>query len=317
MIIFSLFPTSLGKDVSIINTSYEISKTEDMSDIFLFSYNDTDNKESIIFDYEPEEGKTYYGRVKCQLSTGPTAWGPVRPFEYDEDNVELHMSTPSVINTPILSTLFWRNQHPHSCFTVKTSPFEVIGNSKHIKTIWLITDIVKKEVVYHKESTFALTELKVDFLLQYKTAYSIQAIFVADNGAVSNRGSLNIATGNGLIPNFGSHVLSSKEDIVLMKENASKTNLQHEWYLYDENTSKLTSGSEELGTTTTFNVKKEYLKAGGLYLLQGKTKDDGEEYKYFIFRTVGDAIYGLPKPFPYALGKGVSEVNAETPNKTE
>ena len=71
----ALVGINLSPGEEIVNTSYELSDVKDFSNILESNYFDAENKYSMIFDHVPENGKTYYVRVSCVLTSGPTAWG--------------------------------------------------------------------------------------------------------------------------------------------------------------------------------------------------------------------------------------------------
>lgn len=318
MIICKISTFNLNPAVTIVNASYEVALDKEMTNLIASSYQDDVHTKSIIFDIIPEKGRTYYSRVSATLSSGPTEWGPVSEFVYDSQTVTLYLKTPSVISTPILSTIFQRTEHPNTCFTVKATNYNAIGDSQQRYAYWSIIDVLTGEVITHKRTDVELDSFFVDINLDYNRIYNINCMFEGDNDDFSERGSLTIITGGELIRNFSLSVVSTVEDFTLFKDTLSKPNSIHEWRLYDEDSNILTTASEEESTVSSFNIRAAVLEKGKTYLLRGRIReplDLSKRWKYFTFRTESDLNYGLPKPFPYKLGDGgelTSEITIET-----
>ena len=300
-------PYKLDAGVSIVSVDYEVATDSKMENIIRFSYNDTVNLRSIVFDYELEKGRTYYGRTRALLSTGPLDYGPISEFTYNpETNAEFMLTTPSPINTPTISTIFWTTEHPTSCFTLHATGFEVIGNSKLTKSVWEITDVMSGKTVTTLTTNTNLTSLFVDIELNPETQYRISLTYFADNDSASKTASLIITTGKQLT---AEHIqgVSTVSDTIILKTTEQLPNSKHEWYLLDDNSNILNPEDTRESAVSSFTVDHTLLKTGSLYLLQTReinVLNPDAKYEYMAFKTNNSATYGLPGSFPYKLGYG-------------
>lgn len=315
-LICSIKPHVLPDGVSIVSSSFEVATDPHMVDIILFSYNDTVNKEAIVFDFEPESGRSYYGRVSSILTTGPLSPGPIVELKYSRDNNGMVLTTPSPVNTPLLTTKFWKTEHPPSCFTIEASGYEVIGNSTLSNVQWTITDILTGDVVHTYFDTLGTgvygetPRLYVDVMLDHNRQYQIDAIFTGDNDSASCRGSIIISTSGRIVNSRNVGAVSTSEDTTIIKDSSTFIQAQHEWYLLDEDSVRLNPAGTELSNVSSFTIDHTLLEKGKTYVLQSREvsdKNPHSKYEYLIFRTTPETTFGLPGEFPYKLGIGSTE----------
>jgi hypothetical protein len=234
MLTCSVDQESLQKGVTIISSDYEVATDKDMTNLVAHSYGEVGNEYSVIFDYELERGRDYYGRIRCILSTGPIDWGEPTKLTYDDDTINFNMAIPSAINAPILNTIFWREEHPHTNFTIFGDEFTANGNTKHVETQWTITEIETGTVVLTRRSTVELRKLYVDIVLDFNKAYKIDAIYKSDNDGYSPRGGLVVSTTCPLVRDGTPTMMSESTDMIVYKNGVGRPNALHEWFLYDE-----------------------------------------------------------------------------------
>jgi len=313
-----VLPSGIPQGDTIINTSYEVARDPEMKDIFLHSYNDTENKMFIVFDYEVKNGEVYYSRIKCQLESGPTDWGPIKRNVYNESVDKVYLTLPSPVNTPLLTTNFWETEHPHSVFVINSSPYETLGNSRIVKALWSITDLETGKVVARYEKLDNFYKFYVTEILEFNRQYKISCIYLGDNDNASREGSLIITTGDSLTLSKRGLMINSKTPNVIVRDTYTEAESFHEWYILDKYGKVVNPEDTRLSSVASFTIPENLLRQSESYIVQTREAGDNVEdarFAYMVIRTSSNAVYGLPAPFPYKLGQGASgtsDIDLET-----
>ena len=173
-------------------TDWQISTSEDFSNIILSSMNDSVNLYTLILNENLEFGVTYYARARMLLNTGFTEWSNIDIFSpKDIDETSLLMDIPSIITAPTLMTKYDKNAHPSTYFKVYiTNGFSTLGNATHESTTWVIEDIAGKPIWASIDDKENLLELDINFKLPLNNFYRVHASLKGTNGDISQFGTV-------------------------------------------------------------------------------------------------------------------------------
>ena len=177
-------------------TDWQISTSENFSNILVSSMNDDKNLTTIVFNNNLELGVKYYGRARMLLNTGFTEWSNIDVFTpKDIDEVALLMDIPSIITTPTLRSKFDLNSHPSRFFTVTIdNGFNTLGNATHESTSWIIEDDTGKPIWASFDDKENLLSLLVNVKLELNKVYRIHASIKGTNGDSSQYGTMTFFT---------------------------------------------------------------------------------------------------------------------------
>ena len=198
MVILRILDLELSEGVEHISTDWEVSSTMSFSSKDLQSLNDKKNKNTIIFNEVLDPNIKWYARARALLSTGYTVWGNVFVFLPDQDTViEVSNDLPSRIGVPQITTSSKQNSHDVSLFTITATGFEVLGNSTHTATSWIVEDIHSEVIWASIYDTSNLTSIDVaNFILKSNTIYRIKVILHSTSNDSSPIGCYTIKTSN-------------------------------------------------------------------------------------------------------------------------
>jgi len=309
MIVLTLTNVHLNDGVTIVHTDYEIATDPNMENIIRYSYNDTVDKYMKSFDIDLEDGRTYYGRVRCMLSTGPLDYGDIIELKYTEEN-DVFSVLPAPIETPVIITGYSKQEHPYGNFTVMSSEFKSIGDSKITRSYWIVKEVITGKVVDFERKTSVMNYYTCSKILKPKTQYEIGVIYKSNGQNWSKKGTIIITTGACLTNNSVLNMVTTENDTFIPKVATDEVTSKHSWFLYDRYANQINPESSETSVVSGITIDKSWLENGETYTLMGKELyPDGSdsEWKYLIFRTTPNNIYGLPNEFPYKLGTGAEE----------
>ncbi len=180
------------------STDWQISETEDFSDILVESLNDEENLTTIIFNNKLDLGKEYYGRARMLLSKGFTEWSNIDVFTpKDVDEVTMLMDIPSVITTPTLTTNYDKNSHPTALFKINVeNGFSTLGNATHESTTWIVSDMLGNVLWSSIDDKVNLVHVVLPFILPTDKVYHIHAMLKGTNGDNSQIGTITLYPSN-------------------------------------------------------------------------------------------------------------------------
>lgn len=196
MVVLRINNTDLPTGWTHSATDWQISTSENFSNILVSSMNDSENLTAIVFNNNLELGVNYYGRARMLLNTGFTEWSNIDVFTpKDIDEVTLLMDIPSIITTPTLVSNFDLNSHPSKFFTITIdNGFNTLGNATHESTSWIIEDDTGKPIWASFDDKVNLLSLTVNVNLELNKVYRIHASIKGTNGDSSQYGTISFYT---------------------------------------------------------------------------------------------------------------------------
>lgn len=282
----------LDSGVKHIATDWEVCDTIDFKNPILSSKMDKVNKDSIVFTELLDPNIKWYGRARALLSTGYTVWGNVDSFVTTiEDTLNVMNEFPSSIATPIVTTSSNKNYHDQTLFTIYAKGFEVIGNSTHTETSWIIDDIEGNTIWYDLNNQLYKEKIEVSsVILEPSSVYRVMAIFHSSTGDTSSTGITTILTLNSSEINL----LSYLDDVDASKElNLEINKIERvdtvKWEFYSFNNSNSYLYWSQVTTGDNYNkldIKPSVLMSNRPYILKITTNRDIIGSKYIPFRTI-------------------------------
>ena len=319
MLILALTNLHLEDGVTIIHTDYEIATDPNMENIIKFSYGDTVDKLMKSFDIDLQDGRTYYGRVRCTLSTGPLDYGEIVTLKYTEDS-DVFSVLPAPLETPTIITGYSKHQHPYGNFTLMASEFKSIGDSKLLRAYWSIKEVLTGKIVEYKVKDNMMQYFTCEPMLKPRTQYEIGLSYKSSGQSWSKHATLIITTCDKLTNDSVLNLVSTENDTFVPKLITAEVTSTHEWVLYDKYANQINPETTESSGVSGFTIDKTWLENGTTYTLMSREKypdDSLSEWACLIFRTTPNNIYGLPNEFPYKLGTGAEENSDLDINTTE
>jgi len=182
-----------------LSTDWQIATDLLFNNVIVESLDDENYLNDRVFNTVLTAGVKYYGRARIKLDTGYGPWGNIDVFVVDDSNdITRTVSAPSRITPPTITTSSVFDKHTASFFTIYATGFSVVGNSKHIATNWMITDINNNIIWFSINDDDNLNSINVgNLLLDNNKIYNIKVSFVSDSGDVSQTTSKILSVDNG------------------------------------------------------------------------------------------------------------------------
>lgn len=189
MITLRLKNINKGKNVDWIYTNWEVgtSKNFDESKLIFTSYEDRDNKASILTELTLLPGTKYYARAQVVTNKGAHKWTNLDTWIHKAyDEVENQSDLPSKINSPHLYTDSDKSNHIPTGFYILTHDFGSTADSVHTATsYWIETldgHVVWKNLYNEVERYKILVD---DVILHTDRIYRIKAVFHSSSNDIS------------------------------------------------------------------------------------------------------------------------------------
>ena len=278
----------LGPGIEILYSTWTITRVEDQ-EIVHYTERDDVNKLSKLFTDVFELGKKYSIKMSMVRTDGPTV--DTDPYILlvtdNKDIIDLY-PIPSVIDMPIVTVPYDKNNIPSINTVFNTSEIKVAGNAVHSYSDWWLTDDSNKVVFKSLRDSVNLTSIKLkNIVLDSETVYTMHCIHYGTNRDASGAGSytfrpkvvLELDIVGDLKDSF--FTLPINTSLLDIPSNIVKLEIE----LYGEDQVLLYKTEN---TTGLIDIPRE--KINGDYML---LEDDGYEYYTMRLRmTTSNNVYG-------------------------
>ena len=291
MVIMRLEDLALEEGVEHIATDWQISNREDFANIVLQAKKDDVNKTSIVFSETLDPTRKWYGRARCLLTTGYTVWGNLEIFTTDQnDTLESLSDLPSRISVPQVTTTSDKDNHDVTLFDIQATGFEVVGNSTHYATSWIIEDIDGNVQWSSLENSIYKEFISVhDIILNSNAVYRLKVIFHSSSGDLSPIATYSIRTGD----SSDVHLLTYIDDVdpaepLNLKMNQLENVSEVTWKIYgfvNDIAYKMWEETISDNNYMSVTVPVNTLNKDEIYLLEITPTSDEVRSKFIPFRT--------------------------------
>ena len=255
-----------------------------------------------------DPAKTWYGRARVLIKNtvnnehvGWSTYGNLDIFNViDNTSTEATVGElPSRVAIPVISTNSDINNHRPTMFTIYARGYEVIGNSVHDATTWIIEDI-NSNVIWSKLRDKNNKESLIvnNFILKSNTAYRLKAIFHSSANSSSQVGCCSIKTsnGNGIRLLQWLETYDIKEDLKINIAIPSNLNYTSITYRILGNIDNVIEEITSINTTdTSVSFNKDNFKFNNSYVLEIIPMMNKKEIgvTHISFRTITPNIQDL------------------------
>lgn len=319
-----------NNNVRIQAMDWQVAEDETFRNIVLRSENDTRNLSSIVFTDILDPNTKWHARARALIKdSGWTVWGNLDVLNYQQSEEVINSETiPSRISAPVITTSSNPDNHEATLFSIFANGFDVVGNSVHESTSWLIEDIDGRLMWSDVKDT--INKKKVDFknmVLRNNTIYRIRAMFHSSSGDSSTISCYTVRVGSNnaleLVTYLDNVDYRKDFEVVAVATDMDTPVDSISWQIISmANTnaeiifSKTTTGAEYGKMTIPANL----LKDDTVYVLKLKPNVENGAWKYIQFKTMNIEAYHTnlvvtPTDIELKVGQTATiEITASTDN---
>ena len=196
MIILRLLNGHLDKNVKHLATTWQVADNKAFVNPIVNIENDVNNKNSIAINVNLDPNSVWYARARMKLSNGDTIWGNLNIFtphtqEFEDTTSDL----PSKITVPQVYTSSVQDSHDLSAFKIHAEGFEVVGDSTHSSTSWIIENMDGTVVWSSLYNTINKNNITIaSIILKPNCVFRIKVLFHSSSNDTSPIGCYTIRT---------------------------------------------------------------------------------------------------------------------------